>query len=234
MWIVTDLQKLSRRQTIIVNMLFAAGFLASIAGVIRTYFTWVMTTTQDYDVTWHAYAAWLSSSVELYVGVVRCPLLETLQRNGSSGFLNANLLPQLCASIPATRPFFGRYLPRLYETTTSFFETTTGRRTAGATKGTQATIDSKISPLSSSASSSPTPPPPPPGPPPSAQMDGLASRPLPVYLNKPLPPINERKTRPSYEMSDFDLYPVSPMSMEEGMPRTRGSNGSQLPLRNFI
>ncbi|KAK1987201.1 integral membrane protein [Colletotrichum cereale] len=82
--------KLTSRQMIIVNLLFGAGFLASFAGAARTYFTWIMTIQPD--ASWHAWINWLVSCIELFLGII-------------------------CTSIPATKPFFNKYIPKLLGTT---------------------------------------------------------------------------------------------------------------------
>ncbi|CZR61605.1 related to L-fucose permease [Phialocephala subalpina] len=76
--------KLPVQQQIILVMLFAAGFFITLVGAIRTYYLYKVTT--GYDKTWEAFPVWLASSVELYVGII-------------------------CASIPATKRFFGRFGP---------------------------------------------------------------------------------------------------------------------------
>ncbi|TQN70433.1 hypothetical protein CSHISOI_05055 [Colletotrichum shisoi] len=81
--------KLTPRQMTIVNILFGAGFLASFAGVARTYFTWIMTT--EPDATWNAWINWLMSCVELFLGII-------------------------CTSVPSIKPFFNKYVPRLLGT----------------------------------------------------------------------------------------------------------------------
>ncbi|CAD6440051.1 b628435a-f7c9-414c-9f17-943939478156 [Sclerotinia trifoliorum] len=78
--------QISQRQRLIVIFLFAAGFLVCIAGTVRTYYTYVELTSTD--VTWDDYYVWISSSVELYVGIIG-------------------------ASVPAIKPFFTRYIPVL-------------------------------------------------------------------------------------------------------------------------
>ncbi|GKT52064.1 uncharacterized protein ColSpa_12245 [Colletotrichum spaethianum] len=78
--------KLTTRQMIVVNLLFGAGFLASFAGAARTYFTWIMTSQPD--ASWHAWINWLVSSIELFLGIIS-------------------------TSIPSTKPFFSRYIPKL-------------------------------------------------------------------------------------------------------------------------
>jgi hypothetical protein len=79
------------RQRIIVSMLFGAGFVVCLAGVVRTVYMYRVTDGY-YDVTWDAFPVWLSTAVELYIGIV-------------------------CTSIPPTKPFFTRYLPKLLTTT---------------------------------------------------------------------------------------------------------------------
>ncbi|KAI0171598.1 hypothetical protein BJ166DRAFT_589655 [Pestalotiopsis sp. NC0098] len=71
--------QLPRRQHYILYALFCTGFCACVVGVVRTYYTWVFTT--NYDKTWYGWAVWVSSTIELYVGIA-------------------------CASIPACRHFF--------------------------------------------------------------------------------------------------------------------------------
>ncbi|KAI9054691.1 hypothetical protein LZ554_001843 [Drepanopeziza brunnea f. sp. 'monogermtubi'] len=85
---VSTLQ-LPQRQMIIVIVLFGIGFISCIAGIIRTYYMWEVTT--GWDQTWRSYPVWKTSAIELYLAI-------------------------LCASIPATRPFFSAYLPQLFGT----------------------------------------------------------------------------------------------------------------------
>ncbi|KAK6864777.1 hypothetical protein PG990_005785 [Apiospora arundinis] len=84
--------KLPWKQRLIVLLLFSAGFLACIAGIIRVYFTAVMTNDPKFDRTWNSWASWIASVVELGLGII-------------------------CASIPAVKPFFAYYLPAIMETT---------------------------------------------------------------------------------------------------------------------
>ncbi|KAF7531421.1 hypothetical protein G7054_g8900 [Neopestalotiopsis clavispora] len=71
--------QLPRRQHIILYALFCTGFCACAAGCVRTYYTWILTT--NYDKTWYGWTVWISSAIELYLGIA-------------------------CASIPACRHFF--------------------------------------------------------------------------------------------------------------------------------
>ena len=60
--------KLPKRQQAILVILFSAGLLVVIAGAVRTY--WMYRVTETYDRTWMAYPEFISSSVELNVGIV--------------------------------------------------------------------------------------------------------------------------------------------------------------------
>ncbi|KAI0476938.1 hypothetical protein F4859DRAFT_521526 [Xylaria cf. heliscus] len=73
------------RHRVVVISLFGIGLVASSVGIARTYFTWLLFTATDYDTTWRAWYLWLSSLVELHLGII-------------------------CASVPATRPFFTSHL----------------------------------------------------------------------------------------------------------------------------
>ncbi|KAK7970434.1 hypothetical protein PG996_001137 [Apiospora saccharicola] len=84
--------KLPWKQRIIVLLLFSAGFLACIAGVVRVYFTAISVNDTNFDRTWNAWANWIASVVELSLAII-------------------------CASIPAIKPFFASYLPDVIETT---------------------------------------------------------------------------------------------------------------------
>jgi hypothetical protein len=78
--------KLPRKQQATVIALFAAGFMACLAGIARTYYMYSVRNTAD--TTWAADPVWLTSSLELYIGII-------------------------AASFPATRPFFTTKLPVL-------------------------------------------------------------------------------------------------------------------------
>ncbi|KAF4631238.1 hypothetical protein G7Y89_g6889 [Cudoniella acicularis] len=80
------------QQQIIVIMLFSAGLLSTAAGGVRTYYTYRATVVND--ATWETYLVWLSSSVELYVGII-------------------------CASLPATKIFFSTYILKLLSSKSS-------------------------------------------------------------------------------------------------------------------
>ncbi|KAK5631826.1 hypothetical protein RRF57_007540 [Xylaria bambusicola] len=73
--------QLSPRQRAIVAGLFGVGLVASAVGIARTFFTWLLLNAPDYDVTWNSWYVWLTSLIELYLGII-------------------------CASAPAMKPFF--------------------------------------------------------------------------------------------------------------------------------
>jgi hypothetical protein len=60
--------QLPARQLIIVILLFSLGFMSCIAGIIRTYYMYKVTTS--YDQTWDSYPVWITSATELYIGMV--------------------------------------------------------------------------------------------------------------------------------------------------------------------
>ncbi|KAI1771304.1 integral membrane protein [Hypoxylon cercidicola] len=165
---------LPKRQTIIIMLLFGIGILASSVGIARSYFTWILIT--DYDSIWNSWTVWFCSAIELNLGII-------------------------CASIPATKPFFASYLPGLY----------------GSTFGPRSTVavDWDRKPLTqspslttfidqSSRSSTLLVP----------RLPPLIPHHQPVDINKPLPPIKYEQqanfeTRPALEV-DSNLAPRSP------------------------
>lgn len=58
----------SFRERMYCYILFAVGFIVCISGVLRTAYTYQLSTT--YDKTWLAYPTWISGTVELYLGIV--------------------------------------------------------------------------------------------------------------------------------------------------------------------
>lgn len=57
------------RQRIGVSILLSLGFVATIAGSIRTYYTW-KSLIESWDETWNAYPLWIAAAVELDLGLV--------------------------------------------------------------------------------------------------------------------------------------------------------------------
>lgn len=104
---------LPKRQRAIVLGLFATGFLACGAGIARIIYTWLSTSSPDHDTVWNAWAVRLVSGIELYLGIVRLSpstmSFYTLCRR------TADHQYQICASIPAIKPFFATYLPNLID-----------------------------------------------------------------------------------------------------------------------
>ncbi|KAI1337741.1 integral membrane protein [Xylariaceae sp. FL0016] len=84
--------ELPTKQRIIVSCLLCTGLLACGAGIARTYFQFQLSHSSDFDTTWDAWAVWFCSAIELYLGII-------------------------CASVPATKPFFASFLPNLIGTT---------------------------------------------------------------------------------------------------------------------
>ena len=78
--------QLRARQRIAVLSLFSVSFLACIAGILRTYFS--VDYAHSYDQSWATWSLGLASIFELNVGL-------------------------LCASVPALRPLFQKYFPRM-------------------------------------------------------------------------------------------------------------------------
>ncbi|KAJ9154891.1 Integral membrane protein [Pleurostoma richardsiae] len=151
------------RQLAVVLGLFGGGLLSTAAGAVRTFFTWRMIKGADHDITWYAYVAVLTSAIELYVGII-------------------------CASLPATKPFFSRYLPRLLGATVPFSASwphPTRQSEPLAEQAWWSAKHSQSSILSFHNVGSP------PGPPPLPPQQLGREKPLPAApdLNKPLPSV---------------------------------------------
>ncbi|KAI2630847.1 integral membrane protein [Hypoxylon sp. NC1633] len=138
---------LPTRQSAMIVLLFGAGILASSAGIARTYYTWLLST--QYDTVWNSWTAWFSSAVELNLGII-------------------------CASIPATKPFFASYLPSIFGSTFRPRSADWDRKRLAQSPSLTTFID-----LSSAASSTSLP----------RQPEPLLPTHQPINLNKPLPPI---------------------------------------------
>lgn len=95
--------KLEHRQRMMAIILFCVGFLVCFAGAARTVYTYLFSTA--YDTPWTSFPVWISSLVELNVGIV-----STGRRWLYVSFTDCN---EICASIPPTRPFFVHYMPGL-------------------------------------------------------------------------------------------------------------------------
>lgn len=61
--------KMPLRQRMGVCVLLGLGIVVTIAGAVRTYFTW-KSLMDSWDETWHAYSLWIAAAVELDVGLV--------------------------------------------------------------------------------------------------------------------------------------------------------------------
>lgn len=94
--------RLPKGQRVIVYLLFSGGIAASISGGVRTYFTWLFTSSPDRDTTWIAYYVMLTSSIELFIGIVsRAP--ARLHQNRDLSYL-ADLTNSLFRYVPLSRP----------------------------------------------------------------------------------------------------------------------------------
>jgi hypothetical protein len=109
--------EIPRRQQVIVYGLFAVGIMSVAAGAVRTYYTYEV--TRDYDSVWASYPVWITSSIELYFGLVSHRQARAQPTD-----------PQICTSIPATRAFFATYLPQMLGNAT-FLRRGPGRSTYG-------------------------------------------------------------------------------------------------------
>lgn len=79
---------LAPRHVKVIIFLFGIGITASIAGAVRSYYSWKLTVADDY--MWVYWEVWFSSTIELNLGII-------------------------CASVPATKPFFSSFLPNTFE-----------------------------------------------------------------------------------------------------------------------
>lgn len=104
--------KLPRKQQIIIVSLFTGGLFVTAAGAVRTYVFHITLTDPNRDLTWNAYVIIIVSALELYIGIVShlCNISYLIKQNKSSWSTQ-----QICASIPAIKPFVARYLPIMLE-----------------------------------------------------------------------------------------------------------------------
>ncbi|TVY49451.1 hypothetical protein LOCC1_G000602 [Lachnellula occidentalis] len=79
--------QLRAKQIIPIVVLFGFGFLSCCCGIVRTYYTYKASTSHDQ--IWDSYPVWITAALELCIGVI-------------------------CASIPATKPFFSTILPHIF------------------------------------------------------------------------------------------------------------------------
>jgi hypothetical protein len=64
----TTPRTLNQRQKLLLWALLAAGSVACIAGIAKLGFTWIA--TSSYDRTWVSYGRWVTSLLELNIGIV--------------------------------------------------------------------------------------------------------------------------------------------------------------------
>jgi hypothetical protein len=60
--------QMPRRQQVILSILFGAGGIVCIAGIVRIIYAYK--TTSTFDRTWESYGLWIASCLELYIGIV--------------------------------------------------------------------------------------------------------------------------------------------------------------------
>ncbi|KAI1397924.1 integral membrane protein [Hypoxylon fuscum] len=170
------------KQSSMIIFLFGVGILASSAGIARTYFTWVLAT--DFDITWNSWTVWFSSAIELNLGII-------------------------CASIPATKPFFASYLPGVFGST--FRPRSPGSMGIDWDRKPLTHSPSLTTFIDQSSSSSTFLPHRPPPPTPYHK---------PANLNKPLPPIAyNQHTDPETRSTLSDEFSLCPHSPNMALPQ---------------
>jgi len=60
-------------------ILVSLGFVVTVAGAIRSYYTW-LSLLASYDETWYCYGLWLASAVEIDLGVVSASFTPVLPK----------------------------------------------------------------------------------------------------------------------------------------------------------
>lgn len=103
--------KLPRKQQIIIVSLFTGGLFVTAAGAVRTYVFHITLTDPNRDLTWNAYIIIIVSALELYIGIVS----HHPEWNTPGKTINSWSTQQICASVPAIKPFVARYLPIMLE-----------------------------------------------------------------------------------------------------------------------
>jgi len=70
--------KISRRQKWGIICLLSLGYVVTAAGILRTYYTWLLTTAPLGDETWDLYPAFLATSIETDLSII-CACVPTLR-----------------------------------------------------------------------------------------------------------------------------------------------------------
>lgn len=97
--------RLSPRHRVIVVSLFGIGLVASAVGIARTYFTWLLLNAADYDTTWRSWCVWLTSLIELNLGIVRnSSILNKRLPNPESNQTNRNSVVRYAPRFPLRSP----------------------------------------------------------------------------------------------------------------------------------
>jgi hypothetical protein len=94
--------KMSPTQRWSVLSLISLGFLVTVVGSVRTYYVWVLFSSDD--LTWWSGPHWICSEVEICVAMVRNIIFPPF----SYLYGDSNNSVQICACAPALRPMIGR------------------------------------------------------------------------------------------------------------------------------
>lgn len=78
------------RQQFMLFLLFAAGLVVCASGVVRIWY--IHATYSSYDRTWFSYPLWISSVLNLYIGIVRIPQLSVVVSGQESVILTPTTL----------------------------------------------------------------------------------------------------------------------------------------------
>jgi hypothetical protein len=87
---------LPKRQRIMICSLFGVGFCVGISGIVRTYFT-DKVLRRSYDTFWDSEALFISTVVELDIGLVSCSVLATTVRPVLIGIVCLGYIVRACS-----------------------------------------------------------------------------------------------------------------------------------------
>ena len=92
------------KQRIGVCILLCLGFIVTIAGSIRTYYTW-KSLLDSWDEPWYAYPLWIAAAVEIDLGLVSCRITFAL-----NSMLTTS---QICSCAPAWKSLLAKPIREL-------------------------------------------------------------------------------------------------------------------------
>ncbi|KAF9634705.1 hypothetical protein BFW01_g5600 [Lasiodiplodia theobromae] len=102
------------QQRIGIIILLSMGLLVVVAGVVRTYYIW-KGLIASYDETWYTFPLWIAAAVEINLGVVNIiPFHNTM---GTAKLTTSR--NQICACMPALRPFIKRCVAPAFSSVSS-------------------------------------------------------------------------------------------------------------------